>query len=302
MDISGLDLNLLKAFEALYIERHVTRAGVRIGLSQSAMSGALTRLRDLFGDELFIRTPAAMQPTRRAQELALPIGRALDLLREGLDMETQEPAQYDATLTLAMTDYAAFVLLPGLIARLGAQAPRVSLHVHGMFGREEAITLLDQGEADLAIGFPVEASSRLVSHPLMQEGFSCMARRGHPAFRQGADLAAYIGAPHLLVSPEGDRSGLVDRLLAERGLARHVALSLPQFLVAPFVIAETDLIATLSTRVARRFAGGENGLGLFEPPLPLPEWTLSMMWHRRTENHAVLRWLRAQLVDLAKVL
>ncbi|GBQ89423.1 LysR family transcriptional regulator [Asaia krungthepensis] len=302
MDISGLDLNLLKAFEALYIERHVTRAGMRIGLSQSAMSGALTRLRDLFSDELFIRSPAAMQPTRRAQELALPIGRALNMLRDGLGMETQEPAQFDATLTLALTDYAAFVLLPGLMARLGVQAPRLGIHVRGMFGREEALNLLDQGEADLAIGFPVEASARLVSHPLLQEGFSCVARRGHPAFDQGADLAAFIRAPHLLVSPEGDRSGLVDRMLAERGLARHVALSLPQFLVAPFVIDETDLIATLSTRVAERFAREGGGLAIFEPPLPLPQWTLSMMWHRRTDNHEALRWLRAQLVALAGTL
>jgi DNA-binding transcriptional LysR family regulator len=123
MDVTGFDLNLLKAFDALYAERHVTHAGQRIGLSQSAMSGALTRLREVFKDELFVRSPTGMQPTPRADDLASPVSAALRLMRDVLQADTFEPATADHTVTLAMTDYAAFVLLPPLLARLAIEAP-----------------------------------------------------------------------------------------------------------------------------------------------------------------------------------
>ena len=138
MDIAGFDLNLMKAFDALYAERHVTRAGSRIGLSQSAMSGALTRLRELLGDELFVRTPSGMQPTPRAHDLAGPVSDALRLLRSALQADSFDPATADNTVTLAMTDYAAFVLLPPLMARLSVDAPHINVRVCGMFGRDEA--------------------------------------------------------------------------------------------------------------------------------------------------------------------
>ena len=235
MDVAGFDLNLLKAFDALYAERHVTHAGQRIGLSQSAMSGALTRLRDLFKDELFVRSPAGMQPTPRADDLAGPVSVALRLVREVLQADTFNPAAADHTVTVAMTDYAAFVLLPPLLARLAVEAPRLDVRVRGIFGRAEALDLLDKGEANLAIGFPIEASARILVHPLFHEGFACIARRGHPAFAEGAGLETFAAASHLLVSPEGDRIGLVDLELAALGLKRRIVLSLPQFLVAPFV-------------------------------------------------------------------
>src|ERR1700761_8425871 len=140
MDITGFDLNLMKAFDALYAERHVTRAGSRIGLSQSAMSGALTRLRELLGDELFVRIPSGMQPTHPAHDLAGPGSEAFWLLRRPLQVDSFAPATADNPVTLAMSDYAAFVLLPPLMARLSTDAPHVNVRVHGMFGRDEAIT------------------------------------------------------------------------------------------------------------------------------------------------------------------
>ena len=298
MDVAGFDLNLLKAFDALYAERHVTHAGLRIGLSQSAMSGALTRLRDVFGDELFVRTPAGMQPTPRAHDLAGPVADALRLVRGALGTGRFDPRTADQAFTIAMSDYAAFVLLPPLLARLGAEAPRVDLRVRGMFGRDEAVALLDAGEADLAVGVPTEASPRILALPLFRESFACVARRGHPAFAAGVGLEAFAAAPHLLVSPEGDRSGLVDRELAKLGLKRRVSLSLPQFLVAPFVIAETDLVATLSSRIARRFAETGVGIAVHAPPIALPTWPLALMWHRRTDAHAATAWLRRLVAEV----
>jgi DNA-binding transcriptional LysR family regulator len=299
MDVTSFDLNLLKAFDALYAERHVTRAGQRIGLSQSAMSGALVRLRELFKDELFVRSPTGMQPTPRADDLAGPVSAALRLVRNVLRGDAFEPATADHTITVAMTDYAAFVLLPPLLARLAVEAPGINVQVRGIFGRVEALDLLESGEANLAIGFPVDASASILVHPLLQEDFACIARRGHPAFAQGSGLDAFAAAPHLLVSPEGDRTGLVDHRLAALGLERRIVLSLPQFLVAPFIIAETNLVATLASRVARRFAGADLGVAVHEPPIALPSWPLVMMWHRRVDDHHATTWLRDCIVDVS---
>lgn len=301
MDIAAFDLNLLKAFDALYAERHVTHAGQRIGLSQSAMSGALTRLREVFKDELFVRSPTGMQPTPRADDLAGPVSAALRLMREVVPAERFEPAAADHTITLALTDYAAFVLLPPLLARLAVEAPGLDVRVRGIFGRVEALDLLDNGEATLAIGFPVEASARILVHPLLREGFACIARHGHPAFATGASLESFAAAQHLLVSPENDRLGLVDDRLAALGLRRRIVLSLPQFVVAPFVVAETDLVATLASRVARRFAGASLGLAVHEPPIALPDWPLAMMWHRRVNDHPATAWLRDLIADVSSL-
>ncbi len=299
MDLAGFDLNLLKAFDALYGERHVTHAGQRIGLSQSAMSGALTRLRELFKDELFVRSPTGMQPTPRADDLAGPVSAALRLVQEVLQASAFDPGVARHTVTIAMTDYAAFVLLPPLLARLAVDAPGLDVQVRGIFGRHEALNLIDSGEANLAIGFPVEAPARILARPLLHEGFACIARRGHPAFAVGAGLEAFAAAPHLLVSPEGDRMGLVDHELAARGLQRRVVLSLPQFLVAPFVIADTDLVATLASRVARRFAAAGLGIAVYEPPIALPGWPLAMMWHRRVDDHPATLWLRDRIAEVS---
>ncbi|GJD64710.1 LysR family transcriptional regulator [Methylobacterium frigidaeris] len=299
MDIGSFDLNLLKAFDALYAERHVTRAGLRIGLSQSAMSGTLTRLRELLADELFVRTPSGMRPTARADDLAGPVADALRLVRGALQADGFEPATAERAFTVAMSDYAAFVLLPPLLARLGVEAPGIDLRVRGMFGRGEAVELLDSGEANLAVGVPVEASARILTRPLLREGFACIARRGHPAFAAGVNLETFVAVPHLLVSPEGDGPGLVDRKLAELGLKRRVVLSLPQFLVAPFIVAESDLVATLAVRVARRCADFGVGITVHEPPVVLPDWPLALMWHRRADAHPATAWLRDVIAEVA---
>jgi DNA-binding transcriptional LysR family regulator len=299
MDLAGFDLNLLKAFDALYTERHVTHAGQRIGLSQSAMSGALTRLRQVFNDELFVRSPAGMQPTPRADTLAGPVSAALRLMREVLQADAFDPIAAHHLVTLAMTDYAAFVLLPPLMARLAVEAPRLDIRVQGIFGRTEALDVLDSGEANLAIGFPVDGSARILVQPLLHEGFACIARRGHPAFVDGAGMEAFAAAPHLLVSPEGERMGIVDRELAALGLGRRIVLSLPQFLVAPFVVADTDLVATIAARVARRLAAAELGIAVHEPPIALPSWPLTMMWHRRVDDHPATIWLRDLIAEVA---
>ena len=299
MNVAGFDLNLLKAFDALYAERHVTRAGQRIGLSQSAMSGALTRLREVFDDELFVRSPTGMLPTPRADDIAGPISSSLQLMQSVLQDDGFDPALADHIVTIAMTDYAAFVLLPPLLARLAVEAPRLELRIRGIFGKDEVVDLLDSGEASLALSVPVDTSARIMTRLILREGFACIARPGHPAFAKGADIETFAAAPHLLVSPEGDRTGVVDRKLAVLGLTRRVVLSLPQFLVAPFVVAETDLIATLASRVAKRFAAASLGIVVHEPPIAVSDFSLAMMWHRRVDDHPATVWLRDCIAGIA---
>lgn len=299
MDVASFDLNLLKAFDALYAERHVTRAGQRIGLSQSAMSGALTRLREVFDDELFVRSATGMQPTPRADDLAGPISSSLRLMRSVLQDEGFDPVSASHIITIAMTDYAAFVLLPPLLARLAVEAPRLELRVRGIFGKDEVVNLLDSGEASLALSVPIDTSARILARPLLREGFACIARPGHPAFAKNADVETFAAASHFLVSPEGDRTGLVDRKLGALGLTRRVVLSLPQFLVAPFVVADTDLIATLASRVAQRFAAANLGIVVHEPPIAMSDFSLAMMWHRRVDDHPATVWLRDCIGEIA---
>lgn len=138
-----------------------------------------------------------------------------------------------------------------------------------------------------------------MTRPLLRECFACIARPGHPAFAKDADVEGFAAASHLLVSPEGDRTGLVDRKLVALGLTRRVVLSLPQFLVAPFVVAETDLIATLASRVARQFAAANLGIVVHEPPIALSDWPLAMMWHRRVDDHPATVWLRDCIAEIA---
>ncbi|WP_242152719.1 LysR family transcriptional regulator [Sphingomonas sp. BAUL-RG-20F-R05-02] len=300
MDLHGIDLNLLVAFDALMAERNVTRAGKRTGRTQPAMSAALARLRALFGDELFVRGPSGLQPTQRATELAEPLGRALAEIRRTLDFTQRfEPATSTQSFTLALSDHPAIVLLPHLTDRLRAVAPGVTLRINAYTHRDNAVSLLDGGEADLTIGVPARqgAGGRILTRPLFEDRFVCILRRDHPAASQPLDLAAFLGLSHLLVSPEGDRFGQVDAVLAAKGKRRRIALSLPQMHAAPGIVAASDMIATVLKGIVMD-SGSRNRLAIFPPPLDLGPVSFVMSWHRRNDAHPVQRWMRETIADL----
>ena len=300
MDLHGIDLNLLVAFDALMAERSVTRAGKRIGRTQPAMSAALARLRALFGDELFVRGPSGLQPTQRANDLAEPLGRALAEIGRALDFTQQfDPATSSQAFTLALSDHPAFLLLPRLVEALREQAPNATLRIDAFTHRDDAVSILDAGDADLTLGVPPRqpVGGRILSRPLFEERFVCILRRGHPAAARPLDLPGFLGLPHLLVSPEGDRFGQVDAALAATGQRRHIALSLPQMYAAPAVVARSDLIATLLEGVVTASACRDELLVL-PPPITLAPVPFVMSWHRRNDAHPVQRWLRNLLLDL----
>lgn len=300
MDLHGIDLNLLVAFDALMAERSVTRAGKRIGRTQPAMSAALARLRGLFGDELFVRSPSGLQPTQRASDLAEPLSRALNEISRTLDYtQSFDPATSSQSFHLALSDHPAFLLLPRLTETLRSRAPNVTLRVSAFTHRDDAVSILDAGEADLTIGVPPRqpVGGRILSQPLFEERFVCVLRRGHPVASGPLDLPTFLSLSHVLVSPEGERFGQVDAALAATGQRRKIALSLPQMYAAPAIIASSDMISTLMQGVVTGSAFRDELL-LLPPPIELSPARFVLSWHRRNDAHPIQRWMRDLLCEL----
>ena len=298
MDLHGIDLNLLVAFDALMQERSVTRAGIRIGRTQPAMSAALSRLRALFQDELFVRGPDGLQPTPRAMDLAGPLQQALAEIQKTLDFtQSFEPAASTLTFTLGLSDHPAFVLLPQLMQQLAARAPGITLQVRNFSARDDAVDMLDSGEADVTIGVPSASAGRILTQPLFEERFVCILRKDHPLAKAPLDLETFLSLGHLLVSPENDRFGHVDMALAKQGLKRRLALTLPHMYAAPLLVARSDMIATLMEGVVDA-SGQADNLIARAPPLDLAPVPFVMSWHRRNDAHPAQRWFRAVIAAL----
>lgn len=296
MSLENIDLNLLVAFEALSAERNVTRAGARIGRSQPAMSAALARLRDLLGDDLFVRGPGGLQPTPRALDLAGPIGEALSIIRRSLPlMQNFDPAVSTGVVTIGMTDFPASMLMPRIVGALRARAPRMSLRFRTLVGRNDAVALLDAGEVDATISVPPDPAARILSRPLFFESFACLLRADHPAADR-LDLKSFAALPHLLVSPENEAYGFVDAALAKLGLTRFIALTVPQLFAVPAVIAASDLIATIPRNA---IGDARPGLRLIAPPLRLDPLPFVLCWHRRNDSHPLQQWARDSIAELA---
>lgn len=296
--VEAFDLNLLLAFDALWTERHVTRAARRIGVTQSAMSHALRRLRAQLDDALFQATPHGLVPTARAHAIAPALAEALALVRRAVEQTTRfSPATLQRTFTIGTTDYGELVLLPRLMARLCREAPGVRLIVRPAI--DSGWRELTSGEHDLVLGVAAAQGAGLRGEVLFSDGFVSLLRAGHPAAKRTLTLARFVELPHVLVSPQGRGEAAVDAALRERKLVRRVVLRVPHFLSAPLVIAETDAIITLPERVARAVAA-QHGLVMRKPPLPLPRFSFSQFWHARNDGDAAHAWLRELLWSVAK--
>jgi len=291
--LAGVDLNLLVALDALLEAENVTRAARRVGLSQSALSSALGRLRHLFGDRLLVRTRGGMAPTALARRLREPVRRALDevagMLRSPGPFDPRTPHRF----RVAVTDYVGLVLLPAIAARVLGAGPAIDLEVRTIDDWQLPVDELDRGALDVAISFFRDVPPRLSSEHLFDESFVCAVRRGHPVVRRRLSLRQYTTLPHLLVSPRAGLLGTVDAALAARGLSRRVAITVPHFAVAPAVLAHTDCVATLPERIAR-LAARSTRLRLFAPPIAIPGFAIRMVWHPQTDADPAAAWFRGQ--------
>jgi DNA-binding transcriptional LysR family regulator len=303
-DLSRADLNLLVVFEAVLEERNVGRAAARLHLTPSAVSHGLGRLRRLLNDPLFLKTPKGVVPTERAMGLSQPIDEILKGVRNVVSMaEPFDPATSRRRFTLGAPDGASAVILPELLARLRQMAPGIDLSLRqvlpspGDISPERAwrsvFAELEGRELDIAVIPYGEAPVRFHLRPLYDEAFVIAGRNGHP-FTRDPDLKRYCVAEHLVVSLAGDPHGFVDELLAARGLSRRIALTVPNFMQALPVLAETDLIAALPGRFVA-LHGKRFGISGVDPPLPLTKFRLNAVVQKAALADQGIAWLLDQL-------
>jgi DNA-binding transcriptional LysR family regulator len=298
MNLAKLDLNLLLVFDALMEDSSATRAGRRLGLSQSAVSHALSRLRYALKDKLFERGPEGMRPTPRARALAGPVRQALLQIQTALDAAPFVPGESRHSFTIAVHNYATIVFLPKLATRLRRLAPNVDLR---MLAADNLDTEgpLDHGQIDLVFGTFCNAPRRFETETLLEEHYVCIVGQDNPITQRQLTLERFASMSHMVVSPSGIEQEWLDQACKARGIQRRVAITVPNFLSGAMVLEDTDLIATVASRVASRFAR-KLGFRILKLPLSCPKIPCMMMWHRLLTNQPAHRWLRSQLVEIAR--
>jgi DNA-binding transcriptional LysR family regulator len=296
MNLRTFDLNLLLVFDAILRERSVMRAAQVLALSQPAVSHALNRLRYLVKDQLFVRTPAGMMPTPRAEQLALPVRKALNDLQLALETETFTPATAERHFSIAVNNYAAVVLAGPVVAACRAQAPHIRLSLRPS-GTLNLLDLLEIGELDLVVSAREAPAERFASQALIEDRYVAVLRRGHPALRRKLTLPAFADLPHLTISSSGEDIGFVDAALAARGKSRAVELEAP-YLSAGTVLVQSNLVAVLGRQIAQEFRRAYP-IEIRELPFDAPKLRSLMLWHRRFDDQPAHRWLRETLTATA---
>ncbi|WP_425085526.1 LysR family transcriptional regulator [Ruegeria profundi] len=297
MNIKSLDLNLLKAFDAMYRERHVGRAGASIGLAQPSMSNALNRLRARFEDPLFQRGPGGMVPTSRAEELAPKVKGALSIVSEMLEQTEFDPKHAQGQITVAASDLAILRLAPAMVTYFAEHAPNLSL-IFVPMNKTDLIDQLDAETVTLAIGTFGQLPARFHRRTIMPDSFVCIARRDHPLTQDGLTLESFLAARHALMTLNNDNIGFVDKALKKLGKARQVVLTCAQFALLPDIVAQSDLITTVPTSLtpfARR-AGCE----VFPTPLDLPKWESEMVWTQKTAYEPLGRFVVDSFTEMSR--
>lgn len=293
------DLNLLPTFIALMEERNVTRAAERLGITQPALSNALTRLRVMLRDPLFIRERYGMQPTQKAQELAPVIAAALATLDDViLGQQDFDPAQAQRLFAIAPNSYVEFVLMPALVARLRECAPGIRLRLTP-YGSDLADTGVISGTTAMVIGRITDPPDNLVVQHLMDDGLACIVRADHPEVGDSLSREQYERMKHVNMLPPGRlRVGLFQKL-EQQSLRRDVAVSVTHFLAVPELVAVTDYCSTLPRLICRHLAR-DRRVKVIPSPVDLGTFPVDMAWHVRYRHDPAHRWLRSLLLEVAR--
>jgi DNA-binding transcriptional LysR family regulator len=300
MSFLTLDLNLLRVFDAVMTEQNLTRAALRLAMTQPAVSNAVKRLREALGDELVIRTAHGVKPTARAESLWPAVRRALAELEEAVAPRHFELNTAQATFRMAMADATAGLLLPPLVRLIETQAPGIDIRMVPLTTREPRPMLI-RGDIDLAIGFfpgvvaqMQGATDTPVRHERLYSGhYVCVMRKDHPLADQDLTVDRYCASNHLLVSFSGRPRGLVDEALANLGRERRILLTVNQFFTAGRVVAASDLLMVLPRHLIEA-TGMTQHLIAKDLPFSLPEVHIDMLWHERDARSPSHRWLCEQ--------
>lgn len=295
------DLNLLPIFVALMQERSVTRAAERLGMTQPALSNALSRLRTTFQDQLFIRERYGIQPTPVAVELAPVIAEALARLDDAvLGQQEFDHATAERLLTVAPNGYVELVLIPALVARLRVVAPGITLRLIP-YSNDLAETGVVSGTTALVLGRVIDPPDSLVVQHLFDEGFACVVRAGHPEISTNITRDQFERLRHVNVVPPGRMRAGLFQALARQQLKREVAISVTNFFAVAEMVAVTDYCATLPGLVCRRLAHDPR-LKVLPPPVDLGTFPVEMAWHVRYRHDPAHHWLRSLIGEVAKEL
>jgi DNA-binding transcriptional LysR family regulator len=298
MNYREIDLNLLLILDAMYDAGSTTLVAERLKISQPTVSFSLGKLRDVFGDELFVRHGASMQPTPLAEAIREPVRRVVETVRFDILRERAfDPASVDRTFSLSASDIGELVFLPLLLERLRISAPKLNLRSLAMPPAElrEAMTT---GGVDLAIGyFPDLTGAGFFQQKLFEHAFTCLVRADHPTIGDSISMEQFLKADHVVVMQEGRSQEIAERKMAEMGLDRHVVLRSPHFMSVPHLVATSNLISIVPRAVGRAFMH-TGRLKLLEPPFKIPHIELKQFWHRRVHTDPGVLWLRSLVAKL----
>ncbi len=296
MNLNKVDLNLFIVFDAIYTEANLTRAGQIVGITQPAVSNALSRLRETFNDPLFVRTAQGMVPTPMAQNIIGPVRNALQLLRVSVqESRIFNPLQANKTFRISMTDLIEAVILPPLFQRLRRQAPAVQIESF-LAKRRETTKELAAGRIDFAVDAPLNTDPQVRHVKLLEDRYVCAMRKGHPLAKDKITLDDYLSLTHIHISSRRSGLGLVDLALGKMGIQRKIALRSQHYLMASQVMQQTDMAMTVPESFAHR-----HGLHAVDLPVnDVPAQETHLYWHESTDQDPANRWMREQLIELCQ--
>jgi DNA-binding transcriptional LysR family regulator len=292
-----IDLNLLELFDITFRTRNLTATGVRLGLSQPAVSYGLAKLRRMYGDALFVRMQRGVQPTPIAVQIAGPIAAAMQILRSTIKKVEFVPSEAHRTFRVAMSDIGERDFLPRLAQRLGVDAPHVMVETLSP-GLTELADGLASGDIDLAIGFIPGMGKQIHEQALFSEHFVYVMRNGHPAAQDALTAARIRKLRHVVASPPGTRHlYAVEKVLTSPEVRSEIALRVRSFLCVGPIVADTDLVALVPANLAALVANNLN-LCVCKPKLKFPAFDICMYWHRLFHQDLASVWLRNTIMDL----
>jgi DNA-binding transcriptional LysR family regulator len=291
VDIRRVDLNLLPVLDALLRHRSVSVAARELDMSQSALSSALARLRTLLGDPLFVRTGRGLLPTTRASQMAAPLAVILEQVRDRVLSAGGFAAPVtQRQFTLCLSDVGSFVVWPGLVSAVRAQAPNVSMRLR-VLEQAAIAAALQNGEVDLAVGAYPGLPDSLCQRRLFDRDHVCLVRTGHPLAGRRVTLKQFAGAAHVVVRMSSGVQERIDQLLAAEGLRRVIALEMPSYLMLPPLLEAGDYLTVMPGQLADEFCR-HGRFTAMKSPLVLPPSTIRLHWHRRFHDDPANIWLR----------
>ncbi|MBL0252235.1 MAG: LysR family transcriptional regulator [Polaromonas sp.] len=291
-----IDTRLLQVFNEIYAKKSVSNAALALGLPQPAVSIALAKLREHFANPLFVRTTDGMVPTPLGAELIEPVRAALNAVSAVVDFSTHfDPSTSKRVFKIAMTDISQLILLPKLWESLRLTAPGVGIDVFPL--SSDTPQLLESGAVDLALGYVPELEAGFYQQRLFSQHFVCMVSQSHPRIQGKLKLKQYLQEDHAAIVSSGAAPKIIDETLHAMGKERRIALRIPHFLGASFVVELTDLLITIPQRLAEVLQG-RGAYVIYPVPFAIPTYEVKQHWHERYHHDAASRWLRGVIADL----